>query len=156
MVKLTSLFFFVQICVYCNVNANFDFQIIGIFSICGDKYAENELNRKAFKANEVFHKHGALTTEFYSLSTEPQPNFKFKSFDICFDDKELTSLLISIALDEEFNTLEGEKYVHYDIYMQPKELEASRISKIVAIATYMNEEQLQKTLEVVLHSYTLQ
>ena len=109
---------------------SFKFQCIGIFSICGEQYIDNEFTRESYLANQ---------TAYKSFEIDFEENYvEYKSFDVCFDRNTLTSLVASLLLDSEFNTKEFEYYDVVDIFgYVTASLAAPITTKIISILTYI-------------------
>ena len=118
-------------------------QFVGIFSICGNNYTENELSRQAFFANAT------LQLAYLNGRKDIFEYHDYFSFDVCFNKTAVVSLVEYLLLHEKFYTTDNEKFRYMTrTTMDRREIDASRMTKITTLITYVQEEPLQLILDV--------
>ena len=122
-----------------------DFKVVGIFSICLDNYTQNELTRQAFIANETL---GNIIKERSRVNpVMSYVNTTYHPYDVCFNDTKLASVVSSLLLSEEYNTLQNQTIYFTDQNQQVKSIDASKTTKILTIIAYVKEQPLQFMLD---------
>ena len=118
----------------------FDVKIVGIYSICGSHYAENEFNEEGYNLNV------SLAKEINQLATRIWYGdfWRYVSFDVCHDQNELQRVITKLMLDSQFNTRAAEKVFELEGF----QFNANKSTNILLVVAHVKEKMLEYLLDV--------
>ena len=135
------LVLFISINVLCGHILTFDIQIVGIYSICGSNFTQNELSFEGYRHNKSFLSGFQDFKEYSTMN-----NWNYNSFDICFDQNKFQNVMNLLLLDSAFYS-EEETFTAKTFFGNYK-LSAKKTSKILMIIAHVPGDYLELLLNL--------